>query len=174
MKRYSIPPHSEPLIAAERFLQGRLRGKVILRLVDVIIDDPGYRHVILRAGVHSEDRELPETVIIKRSNLGDRHIMRETMALAVINDLHLDPPLAPRCIAAASEHDLLVLSDLGDVEPTKLKTILYADDAQRATDALVDTAVTLARLHGTAASKIARWKLSITRSMDAILEAVGT
>lgn len=110
-----------------------------LQFESAILSDPGYRHLVIRCAVNGTDASAPHSVIVKRSRLGGGHIFREWAALAFLDELECNDRLTPAFFGGDQELELIVLEDLGDLEPIKLKTILYGRDPEMAAQALIES-----------------------------------
>ncbi len=129
-------------------------------LAGVIYGYDGAPSVVARCAVSG----LPggrKTVVAKRSNLRQGHLRTEWASLLFLADIPDVADLVPTAFAADLDEDLLVLEDLGDMQPVLLGNILCGDDAPRARAALMAFHQALARLHGATAGLESAWQARV-------------
>lgn len=100
----------------------------------------------------------PSSVILKQFRLGDGHGMSEWAGLEFIEQLGIDPPVAPRIYGGDVDLSLIVIEDLGDAGSLGLSGILAGSDPTQAGIALVAASAALGQLHAASRHREAEYR----------------
>lgn len=136
--------HAPDLHSAGTLLSAAWQCQVRLRLQEAIVEEPGYRHRLLRCRVDSDRATLPATVILKAAN-PLASIATELTALRFLGSLPRAARIVPALYAGNLSANLILMEDLGD--GPRLRERLRGSDPEAAEEALLAMMDQLGTLH---------------------------
>jgi hypothetical protein len=131
--------------AAEGTLKQTFGIPISLDLAEVMYDYAGSPSTVLRCKRVTPTDFIPETVIVKRSNIGNNNLLCEAAGLEFLNEVM--PGIAPHLYGIDPQAHLIIVEDLCCSPDDLLGNILFNRDADVAEAALTEFQHTLARMH---------------------------